>query len=126
MAAGSERPPPKREGPAGGRGDLSDTWNNDQVRAATPERQGSRLKLLEWHPVRRNTLHGFAIVELPSGIVIRELSVHEKAGKRWVSMPAKPVLGQDGRQVENHAHKNNGRSSSAGATGTLPTNSAAG
>jgi hypothetical protein len=96
MAAESERPPPKRESPAGGRGDLGDTWNSNQVRAATPERQGSRLRLLEWRPLVKNSLRGFASVELPSGLTIADISVHVSHGKRWASLPARPQITSDG------------------------------
>ena len=39
----------------------------------------------------KNTLKGFLTVLLqPSGIEIRDLTLHEKNGKRWVNMPNKP------------------------------------
>jgi hypothetical protein len=50
-------------------------------------------------------LCGFAVVALPNGLVVREIAVHSKNGKRWVSMPGKPVLGPDGRQVEKDGKK---------------------
>ncbi|MGO9261736.1 MAG: hypothetical protein ACLQU1_36350 [Bryobacteraceae bacterium] len=50
--------------------------------------------MLKWTEVAppRNSLVGFADIRLTSGIVIRGLTVHEKNGSRWVSMPARPVL----------------------------------
>jgi hypothetical protein len=96
MAPASERPPPKREGPAGGRGDLSNAWERNQTRPATAEKQGSRLRLLEWRPMVRNTLRGFASVELPSGLTIADISVHVSHGKRWASLPARPQITSDG------------------------------
>jgi hypothetical protein len=65
-----------------------------------------RMRLLEWRPFVKKTLRGFATVELPIGLVIRDISVHDKGGKRWAGLPAKPILDADGRQVSNHAgHK---------------------
>ena len=61
-----------------------------------------RMKLLDWRASRKNTLHGFAVIELPSGFVIRDVSIHEKAGKWWAGLPARPILDSAGKQVVNH------------------------
>lgn len=50
----------------------------------------SRLVLRDFRAFTKNTLRGFATVELPSGIVIHDASVHTKNGKSWVAMPAAP------------------------------------
>jgi hypothetical protein len=42
-----------------------------------------------WRPYQKNTLLGFLSLELPSGLVINDISLHEKNGSRWTSMPAK-------------------------------------
>ena len=63
-----------------------------------------RLRIAEWRP-RKNTLLGFAVIELPSGLIVRDVSVHEKNGKRWASLPSRPMLDADGRQVVNHSGK---------------------
>jgi hypothetical protein len=65
--------------------------------------QKPRMRLLEWRPFIKNTLRGFATVELPIGLVIRDISIHDKGGKRWAGLPAKPVLDAEGRHVSNHA-----------------------
>jgi hypothetical protein len=62
-----------------------------------------RMKLCEWKPMRRNTLHGFAVIEMPSGLVVRDVAIHEKAGKWWASLPSRPVLDSDGKQIVSHA-----------------------
>jgi hypothetical protein len=59
------------------------------------------VRIAEWRPLHRNTLRGFAIVELPSGMIIRDVSVHEKNGKRWVAPPGKPMIDGNGRHLEN-------------------------
>jgi hypothetical protein len=72
------------------------------MNGATPR----RMRLVEWRPLRRNTLHGFAVVEMPSGLVIRDISIHQKSGKWWASLPSRPMLDAEGRQISNHAgHK---------------------
>jgi DNA-binding cell septation regulator SpoVG len=47
------------------------------------------LKVRSWRPLVRHTLLGFLSLELPSGLVINDITVHEKAGSRWCSMPAR-------------------------------------
>lgn len=52
----------------------------------------------DWRPVHRNTLQGFVTLKLsPSGIALRECSLHEKDGKRWIGLPAKPQIDSEGR-----------------------------
>lgn len=53
----------------------------------------------DWRPVVKNTLQGFLTLKLsPSGIVLHECSLHETAdGRRWISLPSKPQIGEDGR-----------------------------
>lgn len=54
-----------------------------------------------WRAYNQNTLRGFATLVLrPSGLVLRECSVHEKDGRRWIALPARPKLGSDGRQLK--------------------------
>jgi hypothetical protein len=40
----------------------------------------------EWRPLERNTLKGF--LTLPSGLTLRECSLHEKDRRRWVGLPS--------------------------------------
>ena len=64
------------------------------------------MRLVEWRAFQKNTLRGFAIIELPSGLIVRDVSVHQKNGKWWAGLPSRPVLDAEGRQISNHAgHK---------------------
>jgi hypothetical protein len=56
----------------------------------------NRLRLLEWRPMSKNSLRGFATVELPSGLVITDVSLHSSHGKCWASLPARPQVERDG------------------------------
>jgi hypothetical protein len=52
----------------------------------------------DWRPMERNTLLGFLTLTLaPSGIVLRECALHVKGERRWIGLPGKPLLDQDGR-----------------------------
>lgn len=48
-------------------------------------------------PRRSNTLYGFVTVLVPEiHLRICDLSVHEKDGKRWASLPSKPQIDRTG------------------------------
>jgi hypothetical protein len=52
----------------------------------------------DWRPMERNTLQGFMTLTLsPSGLVLRECSLHVKGEKRWVGLPSKPQLDAEGK-----------------------------
>ena len=45
-------------------------------------------------------MRGFAVVELPVGLVIVDCAVHVAAdGAAWAALPARPLLGADGRPL---------------------------
>ena len=67
--------------------------------------QKPRMKLLEWRSMTRNTLRGFAVLKMPSGMIVRDVAVHQKSGKSWAALPARPQIGQDDKVVRNHAGK---------------------
>ena len=52
----------------------------------------------DWRPFERNTLKGFVTLTLkPSGLVLRECSLHEKNGQQWIGLPGKPQIDSEGR-----------------------------
>jgi hypothetical protein len=60
----------------------------------------SEISILDWRPLERGTLRGFARVKIPSWhLVIDGVAVHEKDGRRWAQLPAKPMLNSD-RELE--------------------------
>jgi hypothetical protein len=58
------------------------------------------MRLVSWKPLARNSLRGFASIELPSGLRIADCPVLVSNGKAWSTLPSKPVLDREGRQVE--------------------------
>lgn len=60
------------------------------------EQPRSGMQLKAWRPFVKNTLRGFATVELPNGLVIRDVTVHVKNGKAWAGLPAKAQMDQEG------------------------------
>ena len=58
---------------------------NDNPRIAPP---GFTVK--DWKPYfSNNTLRALLALELPSGLVIRECTYHERMSSRWVGLPAR-------------------------------------
>jgi hypothetical protein len=59
-----------------------------------------RLRLIDWRPLRKGRLYGFACVELqPVGLRIHEIPVlmNEKSGP-WACVPTKPRVDANGQQ----------------------------
>jgi DNA-binding cell septation regulator SpoVG len=55
------------------------------------------MVLRAWRRVIKNTLRGFATVELPNGLKIHDVPVLLGSNGAWASLPAKPQL-EEGRQ----------------------------
>ena len=56
------------------------------------------ITCISWKPFQRNTLVGFASIEIASaGIVIRECPTHRHAsGRLWISFPGRAQIDRDG------------------------------
>jgi len=54
------------------------------------------LALIEWKPMPRNSLRGFASVRLGASLIIKDVTVHASNGKRWAGLPGKPLIQADG------------------------------
>jgi hypothetical protein len=55
------------------------------------------IRCIKFHPYEKNTLRGFADLELTHvGIILRDCSLHQKDDEQWVSFPARSYVGNDG------------------------------
>jgi hypothetical protein len=54
------------------------------------------VRILEWRPIRKNSLLGFAKVALPSGLIVSDVTVLTSNGGPWASPPSKPMISRDG------------------------------
>ena len=52
--------------------------------------------ILDWRPLRKNRLLGFAKVRFPSGMIIADVPVLTGERGFWASPPSKPQIGSDG------------------------------
>jgi hypothetical protein len=55
------------------------------------------MRLISWKPLVKNSLRGFATIELPIGLKISDIPVLVSHGKAWASLPSKPQLDKDGQ-----------------------------
>jgi hypothetical protein len=55
-------------------------------------------QILNFRAFEKNSLRGFFDIALPSGMVLCGCTLHEKEGKRWIGLPAKPYTKDDGSQ----------------------------
>jgi hypothetical protein len=54
------------------------------------------VKVESFKPLRSNTLFGFADTLIPElHLRIREVTMHESHGKRWIGLPAKAPIGRE-------------------------------
>lgn len=54
------------------------------------------VSLIEWKPVIRNSLRGFAKVRIGKAMIMHEVALHCSHERRWASPPSKPQLDSDG------------------------------
>jgi hypothetical protein len=47
------------------------------------------ITITGWRAYEKNTLKGFFSVQLASGLILRDLTLHVRGGARWVGMPAR-------------------------------------
>jgi DNA-binding cell septation regulator SpoVG len=55
-----------------------------------------KIIISDWKPHLKNSLQGFFSATLPSGMVIHNLTVHEKNGSRWVGLPSREWTNNEG------------------------------
>tara|TARA_R110000822_G_scaffold132056_2_gene269194 strand:- start:2134 stop:2448 length:315 start_codon:yes stop_codon:yes gene_type:complete len=60
--------------------------------------------ILEWKPLERNTLRGFAKIKL-GALKIHDVAVHTKGDRSWAQLPAKPQMNADGTARRNNDGK---------------------
>jgi len=64
-----------------------------------------RMVLRSFKPLVKGVLRGFVEIELPSGLVVSDCPVLVSNGKAWATLPSKPVLDRQGRQVETNGKR---------------------
>ncbi len=63
------------------------------------------IRILDWKPLRRDSLLGFAKVEHPSGMVVSDVTILNGDRGPWASPPSKPMIGADGVALKGDSGK---------------------
>jgi hypothetical protein len=61
--------------------------------------------VLGWRGMRKGALLGFVKIELPSGMIISDVTVLTGANGPWASPPSKPQVGRDGVVIKDAGGK---------------------
>jgi hypothetical protein len=63
------------------------------------------VKILDWRPLKKNSLLGFAKAEFPSGMVICDVTILTGERGPWASPPGKPMLDREGAALKDATGK---------------------
>jgi hypothetical protein len=76
------------------------------IRQQTPAHTaGLSVRILDWKPLRKNSLLGFCKVEFPSGLVISDITVLTSPRGPWASPPSKTMVDRNGVVLKDAAGK---------------------
>ena len=56
----------------------------------------SGMQIRDWRPMRKGSLLGFARIELPSGMILHDVTILTGEKGPWASPPSKPMIDRDG------------------------------
>jgi hypothetical protein len=62
------------------------------ILSRTTGEPGMPIVLLDWRPVRKNSLRGYAKILLGRALMVDDVAVHVTNGRGWASLPSKPVI----------------------------------
>jgi hypothetical protein len=83
-----------------------DEWHDTSATTATQRPSGLRITASDWKSIPKGCLLGFVTLTIENiGLSIAECCLLEKEGKRWISMPSKPMIGRDGTVMKDQAGK---------------------
>jgi hypothetical protein len=60
-----------------------------------PSFEAMPVALLDWKPITKGALRGFARVRLGCALVIHDIPVLCSNGRAWATLPSKPIIGAD-------------------------------
>ena len=63
------------------------------------------IRVLDWRPLAKGALLGFAKVEFPSGMIISDVCVLSGEKGTWASPPSKPMIDRDGHVLRDDKQK---------------------
>ena len=70
----------------------------------TPREDCRQLRLIDWKPGPSGALVGRAAVEI-AGLVITDIGIFTKDGRRWAQLPSEPTRDRDGHILKGERGK---------------------
>lgn len=70
-----------------------------------PDSPAFPVSLLEWKSLKKNSLRGFATVRIGKAMKVSDIPVHCSNGRRWASLPSKPLIDSAGIAVRDERGK---------------------
>ena len=61
-----------------------------------PHADRQRFEISEWKPFVKNTLQAFFTITTASGMILHDCTYHVKNSSRWVGLPAREYMKDDG------------------------------
>lgn len=61
--------------------------------------------ILKWRPRRQNTLRVFCRAQMPSGMIIDDIQIHQHGARVWANPPSSPRLDANGVVVRDERNK---------------------
>ncbi len=62
------------------------------------------VTVLNWKPIKRNSLLGFAEIQL-GAMIINDVTINNSAGRLWAGLPSKPMMDRDGNAMRDDREK---------------------
>jgi len=56
----------------------------------------NEFKVTDWKPFQKGSMVGSFTLHLPSGLIIRDIALFEKATSRWIGMPRQRYKDKEG------------------------------
>jgi hypothetical protein len=64
------------------------------------------ITAIDFRPFRKNTLRGFAIIEIAElHLRMRDVAIHQQGGSRWAALPARAQIDRDGNLIRDDRGK---------------------
>ena len=63
------------------------------------------IQIRDWRPMHKGSLLGFAKVEMPSGMILHDVTVLSGERGAWASPPSKPQINRDGAIIKDDSGK---------------------
>jgi hypothetical protein len=75
------------------------------VSATVTTRPAGTIKILDWRPLEKGSLRGFAKVQFGSGLQMSDVGIHVQGTKAWASPPSRPMIDRNGSVMRDETGK---------------------